>query len=75
MPTRELIDELFVEEVRKARSMPLADKLLAGARLFEAACMMTAAGIRRDHPEADQRRVQELLKQRIELAKRLEESP
>jgi len=75
MPTRQLIDELFLEEVRRARSMPMAEKFFAGARLFEAACMVAEAGIRRDHPEADESRVRELLRERIELAKRLEQSP
>lgn len=72
-PTQELIDQLFREEVLRARSMSMTDKFFAGTRLFELACRFTVAGIRNDHPEADERRVQELLWQRLELARRLEE--
>jgi hypothetical protein len=38
------------------------------------ACRITAAGIRDQHPEADEQQVQAILKQRIALARRLEES-
>ena len=52
-PTKELIDALFRDEVLRARRMPPEEKLLAGARLFEYACQITAAGIRNQFPEID----------------------
>ena len=72
-PTKELIDELYWDKVRSARRMTPADKFLAGARLFDYACEVTAAGIRHQNPKADERQVLEILRQRLEGARRLEE--
>ncbi len=71
-PTKELIDAIFRERVEKARSMSPADKLLAGPRLFDQVCQRMAAGIRSQFPEADERRVQEILRERLALVRRLE---
>jgi len=73
-PTQELIDELFRERVLRARRTPPEEKLLDGARLFDLACRIVADGIRDQYPDADERRVQEILAQRVALARRLEES-
>ena len=73
-PTKELVDQLYRGKVRAARRMSPADKLIAGARLFDYACAVTAAGIRHQFPEADERRVLEILRQRLDLARRLEEA-
>lgn len=72
-PTPELIDELYREEVLAARRMSPEEKLLAGPRLFDYACRITADGIRAANPDADERRVCELLRARLELARRLEQ--
>jgi len=74
-PTRELIDALFLDRVRRAREMPAEEKLLAGAVLFDRSCRIMADGIRDEFPEADALRVRELLAARLALARRLEESP
>ncbi|MCR4411539.1 MAG: hypothetical protein NUV77_03830 [Thermoguttaceae bacterium] len=73
-PTKELADELFREEVLRARAMRPEDKLLAGARLFDLACRVTKDGIRHAYPDADEVRVREILQQRLALARRLEET-
>jgi hypothetical protein len=73
-PTKELIDALFRERVLRARRTPPEEKLLDGPRLFDIACRIMADGIRDEHPEADEQRVQVLLAQRLELLRRLEES-
>jgi hypothetical protein len=72
-PTAELIDAIYREKVLRARAQPLADKLLAGPRLFRMAAEWTKAGIRAQNPDADEARVLEILKQRIALQSRLEE--
>ncbi len=72
-PTKELIDALYWERVERARRMSPGEKLLDGARLFDWACSITAAGIRAQFPEADQRRVREILAERLALARRLED--
>lgn len=73
-PTKELIDELYREEVERARQMSPEDKLLAGPRLFDWACRITADGIRAQFPDADEQHVQKILCQRVALARRLEQN-
>ena len=73
-PTRELIDAMFLDRVRRAREMPAEEKLLAGARLFEFTSRIMADGIRNEFPQADENRVQEILLERLALARRLEQS-
>jgi hypothetical protein len=74
-PTRKLIDELYREEVLRARAMPGEEKLLEGGRLFDRACRVMADGIRDQFPEADEERVQQILRERLDLARRLETLP
>ena len=73
-PTKELIDALYRERVLRARETPPEEKLLAGPRLFELVCRIMSDGIRDEHPEADEQRVREILAQRLELVKRLEDA-
>jgi hypothetical protein len=73
-PTKELIDDIYRERVRRAREMPPEEKLLAGAELFDWACTIARAGIRAQYPEADEQRVQELLAERLALLNRLRET-
>jgi hypothetical protein len=72
--TQRLIDELYREELREARAMPPVDKILAGQQLFESACRITLAGIRNQNPGASEEQCLEILRQRLELQRRLEES-
>lgn len=72
-PTREQIDELFWERIRRARQTPPEQKLLEGARLFDLCCRIMADGIRNEHPEADEARVREILAERVALVRRLEQ--
>ena len=71
-PTRELIDALYWERVELARQMPPGDKALAGFQLFDLASKIMADGIRDQYPDADEARVQGLLRERLALAERLE---
>jgi hypothetical protein len=71
-PTKELADEIFRERVLRARRMPQEEKLLDGPRLFDLACRVTMDGIRQQHPDADDQRVREILRQRLALRRRLE---
>ena len=72
-PTKELIEQLHREDLEQARSMTPEQKLLAGAELFDYACEITKAGIRAQHPEADEAQVLNLLRQRLELGRRIQE--
>lgn len=71
-PTRELIDDIFRERVFRARQVAPEQKFLDGPRLFDMCCRIMADGIRNEFPDADERRVQEILAQRIALSRRLE---
>lgn len=66
-----LIDELYREEVLEARTMPMEEKLLLGERLFKWACEITLAGIRSQNPHASEQECQRILRDRIELGKKL----
>jgi hypothetical protein len=70
-PTKDLLDALYRERVLRARRTPPEQKFLDGAQLFTAACQRMLAGIRREFPEADDRRAQEILTQRLALLQRL----
>jgi hypothetical protein len=71
-PTRELIDEIYRERVLRARQVPLEQKLLAGARLFDEVCDRMRAGLQDENPEADRATIEELLRQRLDLVRRLD---
>ena len=72
-PTQELIDALLRERVLRARWTPPEQKLLDGPRLFDMACRIMKDGIRDQYPDADETRVEEILRERLALARRLEE--
>lgn len=66
-----LIDQLYKEEVLEARRMPLEQKLLLGERLFRWACQITLAGIRHQNPGASDKECDRILRERIELGKKM----
>ena len=70
-----LIDELYAAELKEARQMSPAEKVLAGQQLFEAACRITMAGIRNQFPGASESHCQEILRQRLELQRRFDLLP
>jgi len=72
VPTPELIDELYREEVLDARRMKPEEKLLLGQQLFEAACRITLAGIQNQFPELDEKGRLEMLHERLKLQRRME---
>ena len=74
-PTKELIDALYRERIAAARAMPPGDKLIAGPRLFDLVCRRMADGIRDQNPEADEERVNEILLERLRIARLLESRP
>jgi hypothetical protein len=71
-PTKELIDELYWEQLERARQMSPGDRVLAGLQLFELTSRIMADGIRSRFPEADEHRVLEILRERLALSRRLE---
>jgi hypothetical protein len=68
----ERIIDFDEEEVRQARATPPAEKLIAGARLFDYACAVMIAGIRQQHPAASDEEVLRIVRERLDWASRWE---
>jgi hypothetical protein len=71
-PTKELVDEIYLDKVRAARAMSPEEKLLAGPRLFERSCRIMLDGLRHRNPDADDTRLQMLFRERLARWLRLE---
>jgi hypothetical protein len=74
-PTRELVDQLFLDKVHMARAMTPGDKLMLGPILFDRVCERMIAGIRHQFPEADEVRVHQMLLERLRIARQLDAHP
>jgi hypothetical protein len=61
----------FIGSVSCGPPTLLAEKLLLGPELFAGVCQRMADGIRNENPDADEQRVQELLRARLDLLERL----
>jgi len=71
-PTPELIAALEREEVEEARRLPFAQRLLAGAELFDYACAIAEGSIRVQHPDWDDGRVRDELRRRMAIGDEVE---
>ena len=69
---RELADDIYRERVLRARATPLEQKLVDGPQIFERVCRVLSDGIRHQFPDADEQRVREILRERLQIARRLE---
>ena len=74
-PTPELIDELYRERVLRARQMSPEEKLLAGPQLFDDVCERMRAGIGSQYPDANEQRVNQILAERVNRLRQIEEYP
>ena len=66
-------DEMFWEEVRRARLRDPVEKLLDGMRLFESACRVTLDGIRHQNPGITDEDALAMLRARVALRRRWDE--
>jgi hypothetical protein len=71
-PTPELVDALFREKIERARRMTPEDRFLEGPRLFDMASKWTKAGLRAQYPDKDETEVERLFRQRLALARDME---
>ena len=58
-------------QISRYREMSREERIKIALQLHELACEMARLGIRRQHPEAAPAQVEELLRQRLELARSL----
>ncbi len=58
-------------QIARYRAMTREERVGIALRLHELACEMARLGIRRQHPEASPAQVEELLRQRLVLARNL----
>jgi hypothetical protein len=63
-------DELFWEDVQRARRMDPVEKMLSGMRLFESACRITLAGIHSQNPGISDSDAMSILKARVAMQRR-----
>lgn len=56
-------------QIERCRQMTCEERILIALRLHELACEMARAGIRVQHPDADEAEVNRLLRRRLELAR------
>jgi hypothetical protein len=72
---KELADEIYRERVLRARRTPIEQKISASGELFDSACELMTAGLRHENPGVDEATIQQLLRRRLALLRRLESRP
>jgi hypothetical protein len=58
-------------QIERYRAMSCEQRVAIALRLHELACEMSRLGIRRQHPGASLEQIEDLLRQRVELARSL----
>ena len=69
-----LMDAIFVDKVRRARQTPPGEKMLDGPRLFDQNCQLMRGAIRSQFPEFDDGQVEQELRRRLAIARRIDEA-
>jgi len=65
-------DDFEREQIEEARAMSPGLKLFLGPQIFDRTVLFLTAGVRSQFPEADDERVQEIVRERLALARRRE---
>jgi hypothetical protein len=63
---------LRCEEIEDARKLSVSKKLALSGDLFDAACEVTLSGIRHENPGISDQDALNILRRRLEIARRLE---
>lgn len=66
------VEDLYWEEVEQARRISPQRKLALGLELYDRTRALMTAGIRAQHPEADEQTIRCMVRDRLESARRLE---
>ena len=62
----ELIDDIYLGKVLRARAAPMEEKVLDGPRLYAYACEAVRAGVRLQNPNATPEELKVLIRERFE---------
>jgi hypothetical protein len=65
--------DLDWEQIELARRMTPGERLRMGLDLFDRSCALMRAGIRHQFPQLDDAGVERVLRERLEIARRLEQ--
>jgi hypothetical protein len=68
-----LADQIYRARVMRARNAAPESKVLAGQRLFEAACEITLLGIRNQDPSFSEEQCRQVLRERLAWRRRRED--
>lgn len=74
-PTAELVDAIYREKVLRARKMTPQKRLEIGAELSDLGRQMMREAIHRENPAATEEEIRQLMRRRIELARKLDNTP
>jgi len=62
----------LLKRIERAKAMTGAERVRAGFEMSELAVRIVADGLRHQHPDADEATIERLLRERIDLKRRLE---
>lgn len=72
--TRALQDAIFRSKVARARQMPIAEKLAAGAILFDEGMQMLRASLRSEHPDFTEEQIASEIARRLRIRRKLDDA-
>jgi hypothetical protein len=71
--TQQLMDELFISKIRRARERSMSEKMLAGPKLFEETCERMRGGIRSQNPGFRPEEIEAELDRRLKIKRAIDE--
>jgi hypothetical protein len=71
--TQQLMDEIFISKILRARERSMSEKMLAGPKLFEEACERMRGGIRSQNPGFRPEQVEAELDRRVKIKRAIDE--
>ena len=72
-PSQQLIDELYRERIERARRIPPAQRVVEGLRHSVIAVEVMRDGIREQCPDADEKKINDILIRRVNRLRLLED--
>jgi hypothetical protein len=73
-PSEQLVDEIYREKVLRARMLTPDRRAQIGAELSDLSRQMMREAIRRQFPMASEQSIHELMRRRVDLSRRLDDT-